>query len=230
MLAGSRVVLGVTGGIAAYKAVEVCRRLVDAGAHVAPVMTAGPRAGSSARPRCPPWRRSRCARRSGTRRSPSRTPVWARGPTSSWSARPRRGCSPTTPPAARPTSSPPPCSPPGLRWWSARPCTPRCGSTRRCRTTWPRCGHEGSGSWSPSRAASPAATSGHGRLAAPERIVAAVEACLAARPTSPGSRSWSPPAAPARRSTPSASSGTARRASRATPSPRRRCAAAPRSP
>ena len=34
-----RVVLGVCGGIAAYKAVEVCRRLVDAGVHVAPVMT-----------------------------------------------------------------------------------------------------------------------------------------------------------------------------------------------
>ena len=41
MLAGKRVVLGVTGGIAAYKAVEVCRRLVDAGAHVIPVMTTG---------------------------------------------------------------------------------------------------------------------------------------------------------------------------------------------
>jgi phosphopantothenoylcysteine decarboxylase/phosphopantothenate--cysteine ligase len=40
-LAGSRIVLGVTGGISAYKAVEVCRRLVDAGAHVAPVMTEG---------------------------------------------------------------------------------------------------------------------------------------------------------------------------------------------
>jgi len=39
MLAGKRVVLGVTGGIAAYKAIEVCRRLVDAGAHVVPVMT-----------------------------------------------------------------------------------------------------------------------------------------------------------------------------------------------
>src|SRR5579875_980236 len=34
-----RVVLGVTGGISAYKAVEVCRRLVDAGVHVAPVLT-----------------------------------------------------------------------------------------------------------------------------------------------------------------------------------------------
>ncbi len=40
-LAGARIVLGVTGGIAAYKAVEVCRRLVDAGAHVIPVMTRG---------------------------------------------------------------------------------------------------------------------------------------------------------------------------------------------
>ncbi|MGQ0804024.1 MAG: bifunctional phosphopantothenoylcysteine decarboxylase/phosphopantothenate--cysteine ligase CoaBC [Actinomycetota bacterium] len=38
-LRGRRVVLGVTGGIAAYKAVEVCRRLVDAGARVVPVLT-----------------------------------------------------------------------------------------------------------------------------------------------------------------------------------------------
>ncbi len=36
---GKTIVLGVTGGIAAYKAVEVCRRLVDAGAHVVPVLT-----------------------------------------------------------------------------------------------------------------------------------------------------------------------------------------------
>ncbi len=39
-LAGTRVVLGVTGGIAAYQAVDVCRRLVDAGAFVSPVLTA----------------------------------------------------------------------------------------------------------------------------------------------------------------------------------------------
>ncbi len=43
MLAGKRIVLGVTGGIAAYKAVELCRRLVDAGAHVSPIMTDGAR-------------------------------------------------------------------------------------------------------------------------------------------------------------------------------------------
>ena len=40
-LAGHRIVLGVSGGIAAYKAVEICRRLVDAGAHVIPVLTGG---------------------------------------------------------------------------------------------------------------------------------------------------------------------------------------------
>lgn len=38
-LTGARVVLGVCGGIAAYKAVTVCRRLVDLGAHVMPVLT-----------------------------------------------------------------------------------------------------------------------------------------------------------------------------------------------
>ena len=36
---GNRILVGVTGGIAAYKAVEVCRLMVDAGAHVAPVLT-----------------------------------------------------------------------------------------------------------------------------------------------------------------------------------------------
>ncbi len=42
-LSGRRIILGVTGGIAAYKAVDVCRRLVDAGAHVVPVLTDGGR-------------------------------------------------------------------------------------------------------------------------------------------------------------------------------------------
>jgi phosphopantothenoylcysteine decarboxylase / phosphopantothenate---cysteine ligase len=41
VLEGKRIVLGVTGGIAAYKAVDVCRRLVDAGAHVSPILTSG---------------------------------------------------------------------------------------------------------------------------------------------------------------------------------------------
>ena len=38
-LSGRRIVLGVSGGIAAYKAIEVCRRLTDLGARVSPVLT-----------------------------------------------------------------------------------------------------------------------------------------------------------------------------------------------
>src|SRR5580692_8241285 len=38
-LRGRRIVLGVTGGIAAYKAAELCRLLVKAGATVRVVMT-----------------------------------------------------------------------------------------------------------------------------------------------------------------------------------------------
>ncbi len=41
MISGKKVVLGITGGIAAYKSVEVVRRLVEGGAHVAPIMTSG---------------------------------------------------------------------------------------------------------------------------------------------------------------------------------------------
>jgi phosphopantothenoylcysteine decarboxylase/phosphopantothenate--cysteine ligase len=40
ILANRRIVLGVSGGIAAYKAVELLRRLMDAGAYVMPVLTA----------------------------------------------------------------------------------------------------------------------------------------------------------------------------------------------
>jgi phosphopantothenoylcysteine decarboxylase/phosphopantothenate--cysteine ligase len=40
-LEGRTIVLGVSGGIAAYKAIDLVRRLVDAGAHVVPVLTAG---------------------------------------------------------------------------------------------------------------------------------------------------------------------------------------------
>lgn len=42
-LAGRRILLGVTGGIAAYKAADLTRRLVEAGAQVQVVMTAGAR-------------------------------------------------------------------------------------------------------------------------------------------------------------------------------------------
>ena len=39
VFSGRFIVVGVSGGIAAYKSVDVCRQLVDAGAHVAPIMT-----------------------------------------------------------------------------------------------------------------------------------------------------------------------------------------------
>ena len=38
-LRGKRIVLAVSGGISAYKAIEVSRRLVDSGVHVVPIMT-----------------------------------------------------------------------------------------------------------------------------------------------------------------------------------------------
>ncbi len=38
-LAGKRIVLGVSGGIAAFKAVDICRRLTALGAHVTPILT-----------------------------------------------------------------------------------------------------------------------------------------------------------------------------------------------
>lgn len=41
LLAGRTIVLGVTGGVSAYKAIELCRELMRRGAHVAPVLTAG---------------------------------------------------------------------------------------------------------------------------------------------------------------------------------------------
>ncbi|HPR15216.1 MAG TPA: flavoprotein, partial [Smithella sp.] len=39
MLENKKIVLGITGGIAAYKAAELTRRLVKAGAHVKIIMT-----------------------------------------------------------------------------------------------------------------------------------------------------------------------------------------------
>jgi phosphopantothenoylcysteine decarboxylase/phosphopantothenate--cysteine ligase len=49
-LAGQRILLGITGGIAAYKAADLARRLQEAGAQVRVVMT---EARSSSSPRSP---------------------------------------------------------------------------------------------------------------------------------------------------------------------------------
>jgi len=52
-LTGKRLVVGMTGGIAAYKVCELVRRLQDEGAKVQVVMTA-PRRNSSPPRRCRP--------------------------------------------------------------------------------------------------------------------------------------------------------------------------------
>ena len=75
-------------GIAAYKAVEVCRRLVDAGAHVVAGADRRAPSASSARTTFSALAsRAGAARRCGTTPTRSRTPASARRPTSS-SSRP----------------------------------------------------------------------------------------------------------------------------------------------
>ena len=94
MLAGRRIVLGVTGGIAAYKAVEVCRRLVDAGAHVMPVLTEGAtalrRRARRSRARPPSRRTRRCGTTSDpiphTRLGQTADSSWSRPATARLSA------------------------------------------------------------------------------------------------------------------------------------------------
>ena len=114
MLAGRRIVLGVTGGIAAYKAIEVCRRLVDAGAHVVPVLTKGAErfvgATTFSALASEPVRTSLFDDADPiphTRLGQSADLVVVCPATARLSA--------PTPPASRTTCSRPPCSPPGRR-------------------------------------------------------------------------------------------------------------------
>ena len=113
-LRGRVVVLGVTGGIAAYKAVDVCRQLVDAGAHVAPVLTAGAplRRGPSRSRR---WRPARSAPQLFDGPEPIPHAARAAAPISSSSRPPPRPSSRSTPPASPTICSPRPCSPPARR-------------------------------------------------------------------------------------------------------------------
>ena len=68
---------------------------------------------------------------------------------------------------------------PCARSWSHRRCTPRCGSTRRCRRTSRRCAARGVHVVPPESGRLAGGDDGAGRLAAPEAIMAAVEAVLA---------------------------------------------------
>ena len=224
MLAGRTIVLGVTGGIAAYKAVEVCRRLVDAGAHVAPVHDRGR----------DPLRRRDHLLGPGLRAGADLAVGRARPDP----AHPPRPEAPTSSSCARP---PPACYRRYAAGISDDLLTATLLATRAPVVVCPAMHTEmwehpavqdnlddpaprGACTWSPPAEGRLAGGDvGTGRLAEPGRHRGrASSACSAPRAISTGCGCWSPPAAPARRSTRCGSSPTARRASRATPSPPRR--------
>ena len=221
-LSGRRVVLGVTGGIAAYKAVEVCRRLVDAGAHVSPILTDGAPefvgATTFSALASEPAQTSLCDDRRPHPAHAARpdAPIW------SWSARPRPASSSdirtgrSRRPAHRDAARHPgtggglpgdahrdvgaPVGPGEPR----RPAPARRADRRRPRpAAWPAA-TSATGASPPPRPSSPRSS---GRSAAGDLR----------RPVGCSS----PPAAPASRSTRCATSATARPASRAMPSPPR---------
>ena len=221
MLAGARIVLGVSGGIAAYKAIEVCRRLVDAGAHVAPVLTAGRHPLRRARPRSRRWPPSRCRPRCGTSADPiphtrlgQRADVVVVVPGHRPADRRLRRRHLRRPAHRHPAGHPGAGG--GVPGHAHRDVGAPGGAGQPGHAAPPRRARRRARR----RAAWPAATSGPGRLADPADIVGRGRApsCGPRRPRRACACS-SPPAAPASRSTRCASSPTARRASRATPSP-----------
>ena len=169
-LTGRRIVLGVTGGIAAYKAIEVCRRLVDLGAHVVPDHDATTRTASSVRRRSPRSLPSRCTPRCGMTVIRSRTRASGSRPIS-WSSLPRRLASS---PRTRPACQRRPPHRRRARHAGARHRVPGdahrdVGARSRCRTTSRPCGGAACTSSTPSPDVSRAATSASGRLATPRR-------------------------------------------------------------
>ncbi len=220
------VVLGVSGGIAAYKAVDVCRRLRRRRGARRPVIPTRAPALRRARPPSPRWRARGPRRGCSTTTTPSRTPGSGRAPTSCAvvpaTARVigRYAAGHLRRPAHRHAAGHP-----GAGACCARPCTPRCGSTPPCRTTWAclrprRRAH---------RARPRGGPPGRRRRRRGPRLAAAEDDRRGARdvlgrrrPRRAWTR-WSPRAAPAGADRPgAASSATARRASRATPWPPRR--------
>ena len=209
----NRVVLGVAGGIAAYKAADLLRQLTEAGHDVTVVPDRGGAASSSARRPGPRCRTTRSRPTSGPVPRTSRTSASAGRPTSSSSPRRPPTCSPGPRTAWPTTCSPTPCSPPAARCCSRRRCTPRCGSTRRRPTTSPPCAAAARSCSSPATGRLTGTDTGKGRLPEPAEIAGSGRAAAApARPrcrtTSPAGTSWSAPAAPASRSTRCASSAT----------------------
>ncbi len=229
------VVLGVTGGISAYKAVEVCRRLVEAGVHVVPVLTAGA------------LRFVGATTFSALASEPVQTSLWAeRDPIPHTRLGQRADLVVLCPATARliaayaaglsddlltatllATRAPVVlCPAMHTEMWEHPAVQDNLAVLRRrgVHVVEPGVGRLAGGDV------------GAGRLAEPADIVGLpIEGALQRHPdrpeaTSTACASWSPPAAPVSPSTRSGSSPTARRASRATPWPSGPRRAAPRSP
>jgi phosphopantothenoylcysteine decarboxylase/phosphopantothenate--cysteine ligase len=138
-----RVVLGVSGGIAAYKACELLRRFTESGHDVTVVPTAAALEFVGA----PTW--------SALSGKPVASAVWTdvhqvphvrigqTGRSGRRRSRPPPTCSPRPRTDWPTTCSPTSCSRRAARWCSRPRCTPRCGSTRRPRPTWPPCANVG---------------------------------------------------------------------------------------
>ena len=228
------IVVGITGGIAAYKAVSVVR-----GARARRPRRPGGRDGgraavrraADARGDQPQSRAHRALR--GRRRGAARGDRAGRRPDRRRSgdrehdrARSRSG-SPTTCWATR-------SSPRARRCCSPRRCTPRCGRTPPrmanvadlavARGALRRAGQRPADRLRLRPGADGGARGHHRRCpgAAGEHVGQAREPTRPVGGDLAGAASWSPPAARANRSTRSASSATARAASRASPSPGRR--------
>ena len=227
-----RIVLGVAGGIAAYKAVEVCRRLVDAGAFVSPVLTEDAQRfvgaltfsalasepartslfGPDGRGGGEPIPHTRLGQRADL--------VIVAPATAKLLGKYAAGISDDLLTATLLATRAPVLVAPAMHteMWEHPAVQENLATLRRrgVHVVDPESGRLAGGD------------SGEGRLAAPERIVAAATEILRRRRRPAGRPGrWSPPAGPASRSTPCGSSRTARRASRATRSPRRRPVAGP---
>src|SRR5690606_1711061 len=129
MLSGRRVVLGVSGGVAAYKSAYLARRLLEAGAEVRVVMTPAAQRFIGAQT---------FASLTGSHpltdlfEDPSVSPHTE---LARWAA--LAIVAPGSPTASPTTRWPPPSSPPGRRSSWRRRCTRRCGSIRLPAATSP---------------------------------------------------------------------------------------------
>ena len=216
------VLLGVAGGIAAYKACELLRRLTETGHAVRVLPTASALEFVGA------------ATFEALSGQPVHTGVFADVPAVPHVKLGQEAdlvvVAPATAdllaraaPAAPTTSSPPRCSRPAARCCSSPRCTPRCGSTRPRGTTWRCCAAAASVVMEPASGRLTGRDTGPAGCPSPPRSPSWPGCCWSGptrcRATSRAG-GWScPRAAPARRWIPCASSGTARRAGRGTRSP-----------